>query len=777
MTHTQALAQVLAARCRAEREAGVAEAAAEQRVFDEFLASDDARNVDWAAFYPEFVAAFAPERRRALGVYYTPVEVVRAQVRLAADVLEQRLGCDGAFADPRVLSVDPAAGSGAYPLAVVADVIARTQALPKSLAQRLHLLEPMPGAASIARARLAAALGAADGLQIDEQSALESQLRLEAPVVVCLGNPPYNRHTHHARPQARSLLQDFIEPGAGLHAKNLHNDYVYFWRWALREVFEQRHGPGVVSFVTASSYLRGPGFAGMRRLLRRLLDELWIVDLEGDHLAARRTHNVFPIRTPVAIAMGVRYATGAHSAPARVHYARLDGTRAEKLAALEAMGRLTDVAWHTVPAGWSLPLVPRGRGDYASWPKLTDLFPRQLSGAQLKRTWPIAPTPAVLRERWEKLLELSPGGAGRATAFKATRDRDLDSTPADLYSPTTRLEPLRALGPGAACLEPVRYAYRSFDRQWVLPDARLGDFMRPTLWRSDRPDQIFLTSLLTNVLGPGPAAVVTALVPDLDCFRGSFGARAVIPLWWSDLPNIAPGLLEHLAVVYGFEVSAEQFLAYCYALLGTRGFQARFADELRAPGPRVPLTADARVFTRAVALGQRLITLHTFGERGVPDADRPGGVPLGQARNLASVGAGYPRGYHYDAANQTLRLGEGAFRPVAPAVWMFSVSGLRVVPAWLNRRVARPLRKRRSSPLDAIEPRVWTATLSEELLELVWVLEATLALEPELDDVLDEVVRTARAQAAVARCGRATSSRNGGTASGRRGRENINPWP
>ena len=190
----------------------------------------------------------------------------------------------------------------------------------------------------------------------------------------------------------------------GLHAKNLYNDYVYFWRWALREVFEQRDGPGVVSFVTASSYLRGPGFAGMRRLLRRLLDELWIVDLEGDHLAARRTDNVFPIRTPVPSRWACATPPVRTRAPASVHYARLDGSRAEKLAALEAMQRLTDVPWHAVPAGWSLPLVPRGRGDYASWPKLTDLFPRQLSGAQLKRTWPIAPTPAVLRERWEKLL-------------------------------------------------------------------------------------------------------------------------------------------------------------------------------------------------------------------------------------------------------------------------------------------------------------------------------------------------------------------------------------
>jgi Type ISP C-terminal specificity domain len=512
-------------------------------------------------------------------------------------------------------------------------------------------------------------------------------------------------------------------------------------------VFEQRRGPGIVSFVTASSYLRGPGFAGMRRLLRRILDELWILDLEGDHLAARRTDNVFPIRTPVAIAVGVRYAAPTPRRPAAVHYARLDGTRSEKLAALNALHEMADVPWHSVSSGWALPFVKRARRDYERWPKLTEIFPRQLSGAQLKRTWPIAPTPAVLRERWERLLNLPASGPARATAFRVTRDRGLDSTPTDLGEPTRRLEPLRALGPGAACLEPVRYAYRSFDRQWVLPDARLGDYMRPVLWRSAGPRQIFLTSLLTNVLGPGPAAVATALVPDLDCFRGSFGARAVIPLWCDPqamLPNIAEGLLERLAAQYGFGVTAEQFLAYCYALLGTRGFQIRFEEELRTPGPRLPITQHAALFVCAAALGERLLWLHTYGERCAQGAQ----PPSGQARCLAPVGAAYPKQYAYDAERQTLRVGEGSFGPVTLEAWTFSVSGLRVIAAWLGRRVARPEHKRRSSPLDAVEPRAWTAALSQELLELVWVVEATLAMQPALDTVLGEIVET---QPAVSR--------------------------
>ena len=38
---------------------------------------------------------------------------------------------------------------------------------------------------------------------------------------------------------------------------------------------------------------------------------------------------------------------------------------------------------------------------------------------------------------------------------------------------------------------------------------------------------------------------------------------------------------------------------------------------------------------------------------------------------------------------------------------------------------------RKSSPLDEIRPAGWTAALTTELLELLWVLEATVAVQPE----------------------------------------------
>jgi hypothetical protein len=119
-------------------------------------------------------------------------------------------------------------------------------------------------------------------------------------------------------------------------------------------------------------------------------------------------------------------------------------------------------------------------------------------------------------------------------------------------------------------------------------------------------------------------------------------------------------------------------------------------------------------------------------------ANRPGsarciwGVPTDPDR--------FPDAFDYDPNSRTLRVGEGRFAPVSPEVWGFEVSGLRVVASWLGYRM-RTRKGRKSSPLDEIRPERWTPALTDELLEFLWVLEHTLAMEPELEAVLDEVGR------------------------------------
>ena len=770
----------------------------------------------WLYFYEDFLAAYDPKLRKEAGVYYTPVEVVRAQVRLIEQVLIHKLGKATGFASNDVVTLDPAVGTGTYLLGVISQALAMVRdsqgpgAVPgvaRLLAEQLCGFELMTGPYAVAELRVSRALrdeGAplstdggphiylSDTLEsphaepsqlpmflrpISEQRSKALEIKSQTPVLVCLGNPPYGRHeagslTNQARTGGwvrwgdsgsaeKPILEAFLTPakasGQGIRVKNLYNLYIYFWRWALWKVFEHESaaGPGVVSFISASSYISGAAFCGMREHMRRICDEVWILDLGGEGHAEPREENVFAIRTPVAIAVAVRTGSASTAQPARVRYTRLKGSREAKLAALSGVEGFESLAWQQCPDDWQAafrPITTPGKqarqgmpresdwGGYHHWPLLTDLMPWQHSGMQAKRTWPIAPDKKTLARRWRALL----AAPDRREAFHEDRDRRIERsyvaelTGGGLQSPIaglpkdTHLPPLR------------RFSYRSFDRQFVIADGRILSFARPSLWRAHGTHQIYFTTVFTQPLGHGPALTASHLIPDLHHFSGR-GAKDTMPLYrtadTSD-PNVLPELLDVLAATLQYGVSPEDFIAYVYGTLAHPAFCAKFSDHLAAREFRVPITKDPALFKQVRRIGARLLWLHTYGERFVPTGMPSGQVQPGSTRCVAAVpseATAYPESFSYDDDSQTLQVGSGRFAPVRPEVFEFEVSGLNVVKSWLGYRMKRGS-GRKSSPLNDIRPSSWTASFTAELLELLWVLEATVTAYPQQAKLLAEIV-------------------------------------
>ena len=125
--------------------------------------------------------------------------------------------------------------------------------------------------------------------------------------------------------------------------------------------------------------------------------------------------------------------------------------------------------------------------------------------------------------------------------------------------------------------EPAHYGFRSFDRQWIIPDSRLINQPNPELWVMRSVSQIFLTAPSDQTPSNGPALTITSLVPDLHHYAGR-GGRA-IPLWRdgeATKPNVCPKLLEFLAQKYATAVSAEDIVAYIAAVAAHPAFTARF---------------------------------------------------------------------------------------------------------------------------------------------------------------------------------------------------------
>jgi len=758
--------------------------------YEEFLQRYDRKmRADAGAFYtPQAVVEFMARSVDAILKDRFGLELGVADPSTWGAVAE-RVGFavpDGVDAGDRFVSmIDPATGTGTFLVewlrraraSFVADghaagwpEHARNVVLPS-----MHAFELMLGPYSIAHLKVALELhdeGVADAnpqivltdtldheshrlsLFSDDPVSAEGEraadLKVNSRFTVCIGNPPYDREQKDVgdsgkrkggiarfgapgiAPLMKNVLDPLSEAGLGKHAKNAYNDYVYFWTWAMWQAITRKRGPGIVAMITASSYLDGVSLGGLRKHLRDVFDELWIVDLGGEGRGARVDENVFAIRTPVAIAFGVR-AGGRHKECA-VRYLLVEGSREEKLSALSRLDLLQADA--EVLGGEALDrLTPTTRADYHNWPEITDVFPWIHSGSQVKRVWPISPSKSVLSDRWDALLSVPP--SQRTALLKETRDRKTTSLVGALLS-TDRLKPLSALKAGTAPEGLDRYGYRSLDRQWVIADARVADYPRPALWDLRGKHQVFITTLTSTKLGAGPAVTATPYVPDLDHFRGSYGAKNVMPLYRDakgKVPNVTKGLLDVLGEQLGSAVSPETLLAYVYGLTGTRAFTEQFADELgEAAGPvHIPLTAAGDLFNEVAELGAELLWLHTWGERFLPGGE----FPVGAAAEVSSVKGDYPAKFKYDSETETLTVGSGTFAPVTREVYEFEVSGLKVLQSWLGYRMAGGKGKK-SSALDDIGPEKWTFT--PELLTLLAILERTVALTPAAATLLERVV-------------------------------------
>ena len=265
---------------------------------------------------------------------------------------------------------------------------------------------------------------------------------------------------------------------------------------------------------------------------------------------------------------------------------------------------------------------------------------------------------------------------------------------------------------------------------------------------------MFITAIQRAAPSGGPAITFAGNIPDLDHYKGSFGGR-VYPIW-SDAtakqPNVRPELLALLAKTHA-GVTAEDVFAYIAAVMAHPAFTARFKDDLIQPGLRLPLTADAKLFAEAVALGREVIWLHTYGEHFIDkEAGRPKGAPrmkvnaptIPKDGEIPGAPEPLPETMEYDAAKHRLRVGKGYVANVTQAMWDYEVSGKEVLRQWFSYRRrdrSRPIigDRRPPSPLDKIQPDHWLPEYTSDLLDLLNVLGRLIALEPKQADLLTRI--------------------------------------
>lgn len=620
--------------------------------------------------------------------------------------------------------------------------------------------------------------------EISKSRQAANVVKRTTPITVVIGNPPYKEKAkgkgawiesgsaNHAAP-----LNDWQPPaswGVGAHAKHLRNLYVYFWRWAAWKVFgaggDAGEHAGMVCYITVSGFLNGPGFQKMRADLRRDCDDIWIIDCSPEGHQPEVASRIFQgVQHPVCIVLASRSPANDPAKPAKVRFRALaKGKRGEKFTELAKL-TLDGAGWSDCPADWRAPFLPEFSGGWGEFVALDSVLGDCGSGVMPGRTWIIAPDAGSLERRWDALVRekdparramiFHPHEGGDRTTAKASKELAgyhpaVQSIEAALAGKDSKDETVaKAAKQALSLVKPIPYGFRSFDRQWIIPDNRVINRPNPGLWEVISKEQVYMTALTRSSPRNGPAATLTTFVPDHDHYKGSASGR-VFALWKDAAAteaNVAPAVLAALSKAHGVLVDPVDVFAYVAALLACPAYTARFAEDLVRPGLRVPITADAALFAEAAKLGREVIWLHSFGERMAEG--RPAGaprLPAGQRPVIPEGGAipgtpeCFPDTIDYDPTLRRLHIGSGHIDNVPPAVWAYEVSGKQVLRQWFSYRRKTRERpqigdKRPPSPLGEIQPDHWLPEYTSELINVLNVLGMLVALEPKQADLLARV--------------------------------------
>ena len=319
-------------------------------------------------FYEPFLAAYNPKLKKNRGVYYTPESVVSYMVRSVDILLKDKFDKPLGLADPEVMILDPATGTGTFLLWIFQLVERRfkgtdgdvesqrlikerfgemswTQYVRDHLLPRVAGFELLMAPYAIAHLKLSLFLQES-GYEFDPNQRLKvyltntldnaprkseflfdefiaseaneaTSIKQDEPVMVVVGNPPYSGHSENKGEWISNLLKDYYQvDGKPLGEKNpkyLQDDYVKFIRFSQWRI--QQTGMGILAFITNHGYLKNATFRGMRRSLDKTFDEMYIFDLHGDTREKEvapdgsKDQNVFDIQQGVAIGLMVKLPT------------------------------------------------------------------------------------------------------------------------------------------------------------------------------------------------------------------------------------------------------------------------------------------------------------------------------------------------------------------------------------------------------------------------------------------------------------------------------------
>ncbi len=762
-------------------------------------------------FYAPFLANFDPILRKKLGVWCTPPEIVKYMVERADRVLREELKISDGFADERVYVLDPCSGTGAY----IAEVLRRIHitckergdgnlaagVVRKAAQKRIFGFEILPASYVVAHWRIGALLSELGSplkkdehaaiyltnsltnwteseqqplpiLALEKDSKAANKIKQKKPILVVLGNPPYNAFAGTSPEEEEGIVDPYKEglfEKWGIKKFNLDDLYVRFFRMAENRI--TKGGQGIVSFISNYSYTRKKSFVVMRESLLKNFDKLWIENMHGDRNKTeyapdgKSSATIFSmpgvsrgIRQGVVIALALK-TTSESEKSAVVRYrndiaaAKADERRDQLLKSLDVPD--FDSKYEIVtPQEYNVfSLYPMNISEnYIQWNSLEDLCQNDYDSLLEKRGRALYGVDRDALEKrmryyfnknisWDKYQKSGEGLAKDAASFNAKETRT------------------SALSVGFDSTQIVSYVMRPFDNGFCYYDKTpsLWNRLRPKLWEQYESDNSFIVSRRNNDMdNEGTQMFFTKTIGDSGALRG--GARYIpFILYPEKTANLSENARKYLNDL-GFTnpdkdtESAEIIWLHALAIGYSPAYQTENADGLKIDCPRIPLPADKNILKQSAKLGEQLralldmqkpFVLQTENDKLLQDL----AIPLGDMENLAltnlwcrvAAGKVYPgKGLAEPSAptrppvpinlrkSLNIHINEKAYWQNVPEVaWEYRIGGFQVCKKWLSYRTERVLGR----SLETEEVRIFA--------DIVRRISAIILLQKKLDENYD----------------------------------------
>lgn len=534
-----------------------------------------------AELYEKFFRLGFKKQSDALGIVYTPVEVVDFILRAADQASRDAFG--RGLTDDGVHILDPFTGTGTFMTRLLQSGLIRPEDLARKYANEMHANEIMLLAYYIAAVNIESTYHAlvgkeaadqyepfegivlADTFQITEDGdSLDADIfpqnnerilrQNNTPINVVIGNPPYSVGQTSANdlnanvpyPTLDKRIAETYAKRSTAQLKNsLYDSYLRAFRWATDRI----GNTGIVAFVSNGGWIDGNTADGIRLSLATEYSRIYVYNLRGNQrtageLSRKEGGKIFGSgsRNTVAVLIGIKNPT--HTGPCEIFYRDIGDylSREDKLR-IVADSTLTGIDWQTITPNIHGDWTNQRNDEYLSWPAIGDkssgrtyVFDRYSSGLKTGRdAWCYQYSKQSLTDNIHKMVNQYDEALDRFKEFcisatiTAPNEKDVDSflrgspdtAGIGKLSWNSRLKQSLARGSKITFdSSGVRMSsYRPFSAQFAYMSAELSD-------RRGELPSVFPTPYHQNlgllVMAPREgtefAVLATNLLPDLSFF-------------------------------------------------------------------------------------------------------------------------------------------------------------------------------------------------------------------------------------------------------------------